>query len=319
MTELFKTAIFEELFDRPFAHCATLSELPNGLITSWMGGAFETSPDVALLSSTLPNGAQTWTSPQIIAEVDGFSMGQPVFLPRPNGELWFFYDVIRGEDWRTAYPYMKKSKDGGATWGEAELMFDTPGLMLRSRPLVLDGRIILPAYDENTWRSRMIISDDEGATWRLTAPMESPDGNIHPNLVPMSDGRLLCYLRTGGKGGVIWRSESLDGGETWSELTATSLPNPNSGIDVLKLQSGRLALAYNPSASLRTPLAVALTEGENEQWRWVQIIEDFYAEISYPTLTQTADGMIHLVYTFSRQNIRYARFSEEWLMQGASL
>jgi predicted neuraminidase len=317
MMTLFKTPIFERLSDRPFAHCATLADLGSaGLMACWMGGAYETAPNVCLLASQLPVGAVQWTEPQVIAEVPGCSMGQPLMLVRPNGDLWFFYDVILKEDWRFAVPYLKKSMDGGKTWSEPVLMFDYPGLMLRSRAHVLENRIIIPAYDENTWQSRMIISDDDGANWRLTEPMQSPNGNIHPNLVPLSDGRLLCYLRTGGKGGVIWRSESADGGETWSELTATSLPNPNSGIDLLRLASRRMALAYNPSATLRTPISVALTEGDNEDWRWVQIIEDEYAEISYPTLAQTTDGVIHLVYTYRRENIHYARFDEAWLMQG---
>jgi predicted neuraminidase len=314
---LFKAPIFEQLSDRPFAHCATLTDLGDaGLMSIWMGGAYETAPNVCLLESRLRTGATEWTEPQVIAEVPGYSMGQPLMLVRPDGELWFFYVVILEDDWRSAVPYMKKSSDRGKTWSEPVLMFDYPGLMLRSRAHVLEKRIIIPAYDENTWQSRMIISDDDGASWRLTAPMISPNGNIHPNLVPLSDGRLLCYLRTGGKGGVIWRSESSDGGETWSALTETSLPNPNSGIDLLRLASGRMALAYNHSATLRTPLSVALTEGDNEIWCWSQVIEDEYAEISYPTLSQTADGLIHLVYTYKRESIHYARFDEAWLMQG---
>ncbi len=316
---LFKAPVFERLSDRPFAHCATLVDLGEaGLMTVWMGGAYETAPDVCLLEARLLPGAACWTPPRVVAAVEGHSLGQPVMLPCPNGELWFFYVVILKDDWRSAVPYLKKSVDGGRTWGKPTLLFDHPGLMLRSRAHTLNGRIILPAYDENTWQSRMIVSDD-GQTWRLTAPMDSPNGNIHPNIVPLSDGRLLCYLRTGGKGGVIWRSVSSDGGETWSELTATTLPNPNSGIDLLKLASGRLALAYNPSANLRTPLCVALTQGTNEDWHWQQVVEDEFAEISYPTLAQTADGIIHLVYTYRRETIHYARFDENWLMQGAVL
>lgn len=315
-----KMPVFERLGERPFAHCATLMDRADqGLVTIWMGGAYETAPDVCLLESRLLPGSDQWTAPRVIAEVPGYSMGQPVLLQRSASEVWFFYVVLIKEDWRSALPYLCKSSDGGYTWSEPELLFDYPGLMLRSRAHVLENRIIVPAYDENSWQSRMMISDDDGASWRLTAPMESPNGNIHPNLVSLEDGRLLCYLRTGGKGGIIWRSVSSDGGETWSELTPTALPNPNSGIDLLKLSSGRLALAFNNHRSLRTPLSIALTEGANEQWRWARIIEDEYAEISYPSLTQTSDGLIHVVYTYRRENIHYARLDESWLMNGADL
>lgn len=315
---LLKTPIFERLSERPFAHCATLIDLGEaGLMTAWMGGAYETAPDVAILASRLMPGQDRWTAPQVIAEVAGHSLGQPVFLQRPEGELWLFYVVIMQQDWTSAIPYLKKSSDGGASWSEPEQLFDHPGLMLRSRALVLPGRILVPAYDENTWQSRMIVSEDDGRTWRLTAPMISPNGNIHPTLVRLSDGRLLAYLRTGGKGGVIWRSESTDAGETWSQLTPTDLPNPNSGLDLLRLQSGRLALAFNNTPRLRTPLSLALSE-EDERWPWLQIIEDAYAEISYPTLAQTQDGLLHLVYTYRRETIYYVRCTEEWLMGGES-
>ncbi len=316
---MMKMPVFDRLDEQPFAHCATLTDLgAAGLMTVWMGGMFETAPDVCLLASELRPGAERWTPPRIVARVDGCSMGQPVLLQRPDGELWFFYVVLYGIDWRSAIPFLKKSSDGGQTWGEPQKLFDYPGLMLRSRPLVLGDRILVPAYDENTWQSRMILSDDSGRSWRLTAPMQSPDGNIHPNVIAIG-GTLVCYLRTGGKGGVIWRSESHDGGESWSELTPTALLNPNSGIDLLRLQDERLALAFNNSSTHRTPLHVALTGGSGEDWRWIQVIEDAYHEISYPTLAQTADGVLHLVYTYRRETIHYARFDENWLMQGAAL
>jgi predicted neuraminidase len=157
-----------------------------------------------------------------------------------------------------------------------------------------------------------LISDDDGRSWRLTEPILSPPGNIHPTLVQLSDGRLLAYLRTGGEGGFTWRTESRDGGESWITPAPTLWPNPNSGIDLLRLQSGRLALAFNNSDRLRTPLCVALAE-EDECWHWVQTLEDGDAEFSYPALAQTDDGRIHMVYTYRREHIHYACFTEDWL------
>lgn len=316
---LVKTPVFQRMSDRPFAHCSTLTDLGDaGLMVIWMGGEFETATNVSLLASRLPKGETEWTKPKVLIESDGHSLGQPVLLQRPDGELWLFYNLIREDHWENAVPYLTKSSDGGATWGESVLLFDTPGLMLRSRPHVINGRIILPAYDENTWRSCMILSDDDGKTWRVTAPMASPQGNIHPNVVQLPDGRLLCYLRTGGRG-VIWRSESLDNGETWSELEQTRFPNPNAGIDLFPLASGQFALTFNNSAELRTPLTIALSSGLNEDWQKLQTVDAEYAELSYPSMAQTADGQIHLTYTYRRQTIIYATFTQDWLAQGAEL
>jgi len=308
--------LFERLDDRPMSHCATLIALPDDrLLAAWFGGSYETAPDVAILACEKPAGAAAWSAPRVIADVPGYSLGQPVFLPRPDGSLWLFLNVIMGRDWTSAQPHRQVSTDGGRTWQPAERLLDYPGLMFRSRPLILDGRLILPVYDENTWQSRMMISDDDGASWRLTELISTPPGNIHPTVVTQPDGSLLAYLRTGGSGGHLWRTESRDGGESWSQPTATALPNPNSGFDLMRLHSGRLALAFNDSPTLRTPLCVTLAD-EGEQWRWIQTFETDHAEFSYPTLAQTADGALHLVYTSRREHIQYASFSEAWLMQG---
>ena len=308
--------VFQQLDDRPFAHCATLMELNNGdLMTAWMSGAYETARDVAILASTLAPEATEWSAPRVIAAVAGYSLGQPVLLPRPDGALWLFFDVIMEDDWRTAVPYLQKSWDGGKTWDAAERIFDYPGLMFRNRVLELDDRIIVPAYDENTWQSHMMMSDDAGATWRLSAPLVTPTGNIHPSLVRRSDGTLLCYLRTGGKGGVIWRTTSTDRGETWSPVEPTTLPNPNSGIDLLRLSNGQLVLAFNNSPRFRTPLCVAIAS-EAEDWTCIKALETDYFEFSYPTLLQRRDGSIHLVYTSKREHIHYAQFDERWLREG---
>ena len=313
---MLKKPVFEQLYDRPFAHCATLMELANGdLMTVWMGGSYETAHDVVLLGATLHADSDDWSEPRVIAIVPDKSLGQPVLLPRPDGALWLFFVAIMKDDWRSAIPYLQKSWDNGQTWDAPKVLFDYPGLMFRNRALVLDSRIIVPAYDENSWQSRMMISDDDGRSWRLSEPLVTPTGNIHPSLVRRSDDTLLCYLRTGGKGGVIWRTTSSDRGETWAELEPTALPNPNSGIDLLQLQNGNLVLAFNDSPNLRTPLCVAIAS-EAEDWGCIKLLETEYFEFSYPTLYQRQDGSIHLVYTSKREHIHYAQFDENWLREG---
>jgi len=310
--------LFQQMPDRPSVHCATLAELPDGtLLAAWFAGSYEMARDVVLMIARLEPGSADWSVPAVLVEVPGRSLGQPVFLLHPNGELWFFFDVIMGDHWTSAQPYWQRSTDGGRTWQPPQPLMDYPGLMFRSKPFLLPGRIILPAYDETTWQSRMLISDDAGQSWRLTDPITTPQGNIHPCIVQLADGRLLAYLRTGGKGGVIWRTESPDGGDTWSEPAATQLPNPNSGIDLIRLNSGALLLAYNPTASGRTPLRVAWST-EDETWPHGRTLEDGPGEFSYPTLLQSADGDVHLVYTYRREHIQYACFDEAWVRGAAN-
>jgi predicted neuraminidase len=322
-------AIFQQLADRPLAHCATLCELCDGtLLAAWFSGTYETAPDVVILGARSTSEESAWSRPEVIVEYPGHALGQPVFLSRTNAELWLFFNVVMNSStknmafnalpplagWVSAQPYMQISHDNGLSWETPLHLMDCLGLMFRSRPMVLSDRIILPVYDEATWQSRMMISVDDGQTWRLTDPLTTPQGNIHPCVVELTGGRLLAYLRTGGQGGVIWRTESHDRGDTWTQPTPTNIPNPNSGLDLLHLHSGRLLLAFNNSSHQRTPLCVALAD-EDERWYWMQTLEDGDGEFSYPTLLQTADDDIHVVYTYQREHIHYARFDESWLLE----
>jgi predicted neuraminidase len=36
-------------------------------------------------------------------------------------------------------------------------------------------------------------------------------------------------------------------------------------------------------------------------------------ELSYPSITQTADGALHIAYTHFRQAIKYVRVGQEWV------
>jgi predicted neuraminidase len=64
----------------------------------------------------------------------------------------------------------------------------------------------------------------------------------------------------------VWRADSMDGGKTWTKPYRTSLPNNNSGLDVAKLPSGTLVLAYNPTTENRFPLQVAISEDNGATW-----------------------------------------------------
>lgn len=313
--------IFPPHFIAPMSHCATLVELPNGdLLLAWFSGAFETAPDQCIAMARQPANSYQWTEPTVVVDTPGHADGQPVFLLDHRGVLWLYYVTLAGPDWTTARMMRRPSPDLGHHWEEPEALPLEEGFMFRSRPLHLGGgRWLFPIYDEKTWRSLMLISEDDGATWRAGQFITTPPGNIHPCVVPLLDGRLLAFLRTGGKGGYIWRTTSANGGYSWETPVPTPLPNPNSGLDLLRLQDGALVLAFNNSPHKRTPLCVALSEDEGITWPHVQVLEDGEAEFSYPTLVQRRNGRICGVYTWRRESIRYVEFDEVWLRLGQPL
>ncbi|WP_209435066.1 exo-alpha-sialidase, partial [Pedobacter ginsenosidimutans] len=101
-------------------------------------------------------------------------------------------------------------------------------------------------------------------------------------------------------------------GETWSALTKTSLPNNNSGTDAVTMKDGRHVLVYNhvlPPGDLakgpRTPLNVSISK-DGKKWCAALILEDSpISQYSYPAVIQTADGMLHFIYTWRREKIKH--------------
>jgi predicted neuraminidase len=61
---------------------------------------------------------------------------------------------------------------------------------------------------------------------------------------------------------------------------------------------------YNPTKSGRTPLTVALSVNA-ETWHDVVSLETDPGEYSYPAVIQTADGLIHITYTWQRKRIKH--------------
>jgi predicted neuraminidase len=84
------------------------------------------------------------------------------------------------------------------------------------------------------------------------------------------------------------------------------VPNPNSGIDVVRLKDGRIVLVYNNTTTGRTPLNLAVSE-DAEHFRMFKTLEDEPGEYSYPAMIQGSDGDLHITYTWNRKRIRYVR------------
>jgi len=309
--------IFAPQPDRPSCHASTIAELSNGdLLCAWYAGQREAAPDVAILAARLPASGDSWTAPQVIVDTPNQPEGNPVLFQTPDGRLWLFYVTIEGRGWQDCPLKLRTSEDGGNTWSPERILRAEHGWMTRNKPLVLDnGDWVLPLYDERTWASLFGISSDASASWQFTEPLASQPGNIQPSVVQLGDGSLLALMRTGGQGGYLWQSRSLDLGRTWEEPTPTELPNPNAAADMVRLRSGSLVLAFNNTRVGRTPLSVALSRDEGRTWPIIRDLETGPGEYSYPALIVASDGLVHLTYTYRRESIKHVAFDEAWLTE----
>jgi predicted neuraminidase len=64
-------------------------------------------------------------------------------------------------------------------------------------------------------------------------------------------------------------------------------------------------LVYNHTTKGRSPLNVAVSS-DGKKWTMVVDLEDQPGEYSYPAVIQTADGKVHVTYTWKRLRIRHA-------------
>ncbi len=303
----------------PQCHASTIAETPVGLVTAFFGGTRERNPDVEIYVSRHENGH--WTKPTSVANgiVDDklrLPTWNPVLFQVPGGELLLFYKI--GPSPATWKGWMKSSKDNGVTWSEARALPEGFIGPVKNKPVLLSNGVLLsPSSKEGDgWKVHFEASSDMGKTWTMIGPIN--DGKtlnaIQPSILTYKDGRLQILARS--KERAILESWSSDNGKTWSALTPTNLPNNNSGTDAVTLKDGRQLLVYNhvlPPDSVkngkgaRTPLNLAYSI-DGKTWYAAAILEDSpISQYSYPSIIQGSDGMVHIVYTWRRERIKYVK------------
>ena len=348
----------ESLIPNPYnsCHAADLLELPNGdILCAWFAGSAEGRADISIVLSRLNKDESSWQMPIKVSDDPERSEQNPsLFLvPAKEGEpaeIWCMYTAQVSQEARPNTPGLqstaeirrKVSRDNGYTWGPTEVMFPREGSFCRQKIQVLSsGRWIFGnwiCFPDNTHYGSditvMQISDDQGKTWR---EVEVPNsrGRVHANIVELEPGRLIALFRSRSADN-IYIAHSNDNGDTWTEPVRTELPNNNSSISAIKLQSGAIAIVYNPYREnddpditcwpkLRCPIEVAISDDGGETWpirRLLDPCEGFTGRdnmlknrrYEYPVMMQSADGKIHIAFSWgTRTCIKYYEIDEDWI------
>ena len=300
----------EFIYDRapfPSCHASTITETKNGLVAAWFGGTNEKHPDVGIWVAR--RGRNGWSS--VVEVVNGvqetgerYPCWNPVFFQPKKGPLLLFYKVGPSPD--TWWGMLTTSSDGGETWSKPRKL--PTGILgpIKNKPIQLaDGSLLCPSSSEHAgWRVHLERTPDLGRTWQQIGPLNDGKefGAIQPSILTYRSGKMQILCRS--QQGKITESWSEDKGKTWSRMTATVLPNPNSGTDAVTLKDGRALLVYNHTGRGRSPLNVAIS-ADGKTWKAALVLEDQPGEYSYPAVIQSSDGLVHITYTWKRQRIKH--------------
>jgi predicted neuraminidase len=317
---------------RPFAQChaSTLVEvLGGGILVAWFGGTREAHRDVGIWaahrkappksSSDGSAPGENWSNPRLIAKTSDEAHWNPVlFALTPDGSdvVLHFKVGARIRDWET---WSQHSTDGGQTWTAARPLVagDRGGRgAVRNKPIRLASGHWLAGASLERWKrwDAFIDRSPNGLDgWIATKEIQidrsrfSGKGLIQPSLWESAPGHAHALFRT--TDGRVYRSDSNDDGESWTRAYPIDLPNNNSGLDVVRLRSGLLALACNPvegNWADRTPLSVVFSRDNGFEWSDQIDLETDPGEFSYPAIIEVEDGLA-ISYTWNRRRIAVAR------------
>lgn len=298
-------------------HASHLMLLPDGgVFAVWFQGTREGADDVRIWGAHM-DAQGVWGETYPITPDNGLPHWNPVLMRKPDGTITLFYKEGRViAHWHTMVMY---SRDDGRTWSDpAEFVPGDVGGRgpVRNKVIMLhNGTLIAPAsLEDGIWRCFMDISTDGGNTWHPTdeicllmpdGELPKPFGCIQPTLWQDKTGAVHALLRT--SQGALYRTDSADNGETWCKPCATSLPNNNSGVDLVNTPDGTLYLVCNPVADnwgARSPITVMKSTDNGKSWQLYTHLVTMPGEYSYPAILHK-DGALYITHTWQRKSIQF--------------
>lgn len=262
--------------------------------TEFVGGGADHAT-ATIVCRTSQDGGRTWGEQRTLQENIGKQNVMSVTLRRlpPGGDaakLGMFFLIKHSQT--DLDLVLRISEDDGKTFGEPILITPQEGyhVMNNDRVCILSsGRIVCPVATTpdvfKKWGGHFVcvchLSDDGGRTWRQSSgQVDQPKrGAMEPEVVELSDGKLLMIVRT--QLGHIATSVSEDGGDHWSEPGKLAVEAPESPATIRTVPAtGDLLLIWNKTyqagsghGGKRTPLTAAISNDKGQTWQNIRQLE----------------------------------------------
>ncbi|MDX3231296.1 sialidase family protein [Streptomyces sp. ME19-01-6] len=319
-----------------------------GRLLAFAEGRVGSSADhgnIDLVLKRSADGGRTWGPLQVVARNGGGTAGNPAPVVTTDGRVVLVHVtsaatatealIRRGEvsaaDGRRVW--VTHSDDDGASWsaareitGEAKRpewrwYATTPGHALRLRHGPWAGRIVVPGnhstpptvagdtgaegkYDGG----HDLLSDDDGATWRIGYVEDDPDGYINANettAAELPDGRVYFNTRSDANApGNRADAHSSDGGATLDTpfRPQAGLVAPVVEGSVLHLsdpggaEAGVLLFSGPADPGYRALMTVRASRDGGVTWRPAQPVDGAGLPAAYSDLVRIDDATVGLLY-----------------------
>lgn len=205
---------------------------------------------------------------------------------------------------------VRVSSDDGKTWVEKEVP-NSFGCVHMQVQQLRNGAYL--SLFRSRWADNIYISTSPDAiNWTEPKPTDLPNPNSGICFRVLRSGRVVVVYNHSSKANAVARREGL-----YDDIAETEDNRKNQ----TSKHNGKEAFWGAP----RAPLCLAWSNNDGKSWDHT-ILEDgdgfcmtnnseqrLNRELSYPSMTLSEDGKIHVAYTFWRQRIKYMQFDEDIL------
>jgi predicted neuraminidase len=251
-------------------HAAFIERLDDGTLAClWFGGSLEGKSDISIHGATLSPGAASWSASAQLSHDADRSEQNPVLWRNGAGDWQLFHTAQPSGNQDECLLRARPIKFSSVLEGGSPRDIDLPlGSFIRGRFVQrADGAWMMPIFrcisrPGQRWNgshdtAAIGVSHDDGQTWTMSE-VPGSIGSVHMTIVPLDGDHMVAFYRRR-QSDFVHRSESHDGGLTWSAPGPTDVPNNNSSINVIRLMDGRLAMLCNPiSAAISSDRRVSL-------------------------------------------------------------
>lgn len=304
------------------------------LWATWYSGGKQEGPENYVVLVRSRDAGQSWSQPLLVVDPPGKVRAyDPCLWIDPLGRLWFFwaqsYEWFDGRCGVWASVTTEPDADR-PVWSAPRRLAN--GIMMNKPTALANGEWLMPAavwaragrlYDPVRRDdmaaerfSNVYVSSDQGATWKRRGGADMPDRTFDEHMVvERKDGGLTMVIRTTQGSG---RSDSADGGRTWSPGTLSRFKGPDTRCFLRRLHSGQWLMIFHDAQKVRERLSAWLSPDEGATWAGPLLLDE-RDKVSYPDAAQAADGRIYAIYDHDRSGageILMAVFREEDVRAG---